>query len=87
MQAEIPPPIIFNPYKHHFRFLLSEIEEWKAKGWVFAYEQILKVGNNLIDFYLGNLSVEQMADEASNALSEFGINTKLQYDIWLGTKK
>lgn len=83
MPAEIPLPIMFNPYKHHFRFLLNEIEKWKQYEWSDVSEDLLSIGNNLIDFYLGSLSVNQLCAESINFFHSRKIISKNKFKKWI----
>ena len=87
MPTEIPLPIAFNPYKHHFHFLLNEIDEWKTMDWDFGHKQIIGIGNNLIDFYLGYLMIEQITRETLTILESMQIRSEKQYNAWLGYSK
>jgi hypothetical protein len=83
MYDKIPVPITFNPYKHHFLFLLKELEKWKTMGWELVEKEILSIGNNLIDFYLGNLSIPQICIEINNFFRNKNITDKSEFLIWL----
>lgn len=63
MNKKIPVPITFNPYKHHLKFLKEEINGWKNISWERVENKIVCIGGNLLDFYLGQLSVEEICRE------------------------
>ena len=33
MIPDIPKPITFNPFKHHFQFILEQIKLWQNQEW------------------------------------------------------
>ncbi|MDX8340215.1 hypothetical protein SLH46_13530 [Draconibacterium sp. IB214405] len=86
MPVEIPLPIQFNPYKHHFRFLLSELENWypdKPEEW---RPKIFLIGNNLFDFYLGLLSSEKIAVLCNEYFNNRNINNLQSFNTWMGQR-
>lgn len=83
MSDKIPVPITFNPYKHHFHFLLKEIEKWKTMNWDLVEKDLLSIGNNLIDFYTGNLRVRQICNETIDFFKNKNITDKTIFAIWL----
>lgn len=56
-------PVTFNPYKHHLGYLRMKIENWKGKPWIEVKQEIMYIGNNLIDLYYGQLTVKGIYDE------------------------
>lgn len=83
MSEKIPVPITFNPQKHHFCFLLNEIEGWKTMEWSEVKQELLQIGNNLIDLYLGQLSVQQICEESINLFRSEGITDGIKFAAWL----
>lgn len=79
MTSDIPEPITFNPVKHHFRFLLRKIEDWRLQDWQQTEEQLRVIGNNLLDFYLGDLSINAICSET---LLYFKTNNLLEREIF-----
>ncbi|MEN8116371.1 MAG: hypothetical protein ABFS16_05300 [Bacteroidota bacterium] len=83
MSVKIPAPITFNPHKHHFHFLLSEIERWKHMNWELVEQELLTIGTNLIDFYLGNLDVQQICNETITFFEQTDLLDKEIFKYWL----
>ena len=83
MSEKIPVPITFNPYKHHFLFLLKEIEIWKTMSWIKVETDLLSIGNNLIDFYTGNLNIQQICTETISYFKNKNITNRNIFTIWL----
>jgi len=84
MQSEIPSPITFNPYKHHFRFLLEEIKKWNTE---IIKENVLSIGNNLTDFYLGTLDIIEICNECNDFFTGQNITNLASFSEWLGQSK
>ncbi|MCD6354061.1 MAG: hypothetical protein J7L95_00785 [Prolixibacteraceae bacterium] len=87
MTDKIQLPLTFNPYKHHFKFLRAQVAKWKKTGWEVAEPTLRTIGNNLLDFYIGKLTVEQICNEC---LTFFHKNQLLQRDNfyeWLRNEK
>lgn len=82
MQAEIPLPVTFNPYKHHFRFLLDEVKCWNTPEQI--NEKLLPIGNNLTDFYLGELSVSTICNECKAYFEKQKIGEQSTFSKWMG---
>ncbi|HPF52291.1 MAG TPA: hypothetical protein PK335_11985 [Draconibacterium sp.] len=80
MQKEIPAPIMFSPLKHHLYFLQEEIKRWKSISWLEVQEELLLIGKNLIDFYTGSMTVNQIGTEV---LEFLGQRNLLNYDAFL----
>lgn len=83
MPVEIPVPITFNPQKHHFRFLLNEIEYWKTIDLLEVEKDLLLIGNNLIDFYQGYLSVAEICEESVHYFHQKKIMEEEQFIKWM----
>lgn len=81
---KIPAPITFNAHKHHFRFLQQQIENWKKAGWQKAEKELLTLGDNLLDFYTGKLSVENIGNECLQFFRKEKINDFHSFRNWLG---
>jgi len=43
MIPDIPKPITFNPFKHHFQFILEQIKLWKNQEWKEIDKDFLKL--------------------------------------------
>lgn len=83
MPVEIPLPIQYNPYKHHFRFLLTELAVWQNSNWSVTESAMLTIGNNLFDFYLGYLTPEQVCTANLNYFKTNNISTETDFYNWL----
>lgn len=87
MPLEIPLPIQFNAYKHHFRFLLKELAYWQKSEWAVAEAALHFIGDNLFDFYIGNLSGEEVCNTSFNYFKTKHIVTKKAFVNWLGNSQ
>ncbi len=83
MIEKIEAPVTFNAHKHHFRFLLKEIELWKNLDWKQVEPSILLMGENLLDFYTGFLTVENICTECHQYFFSIGVNDKAAFSKWL----
>lgn len=83
MTEKIETPVTFNAHKHHFRFLLKEIELWKNLDWKLIEPAILLMGENLTDFYTGFLTVENICTECRQYFLSIGVNDKAAFSKWL----
>lgn len=82
---EIPFPITFNPQKHHLGFLKKQLQLWKSREWTAVYPDLLSIGNNLLDFYFGKLSVEKIGKECIDFLQKNKLTEKDNFFAWLGS--
>ena len=83
MNKKIPHPITFNTHKHHFQFLLKQIKRWRKQEWKEVEEELISIGENLIDFYTGDLSAEDICNECSHFCKINDINRKITLLKWL----
>lgn len=87
MYPKIPVPVTFNPHKHHFSFLLKQIELWKKTDWETVEKELLLIGGNLLDLYLGRLPVEQVCKECIEYFAEMEISGPAEFRKWLAPKE
>ena len=87
MKEEIPLPVTFNPYKHHFRFLKYQIKIWKKLEWEIVEPELLNLGENLLDLYVGELSVDQIYRECIEYIHGKGVLKRSEFSHWLGNKE
>ena len=79
----IPVPVTFNAHKHHFRFLIHQIGIWKNLNWKQVEAELQGIGENLIDFYTGELTVENICAECVHFFKTKNINDKISFANWL----
>jgi len=87
MQKEIPAPVMFSPLKHHLYFLQEEIKRWKGISWLEVQEELLQIGSNLIDFYTGSLTVDQICTEVLEFFGQNNLLTRYAFLEWLQAPK
>lgn len=83
IDPKIPVPFTFNPHKHHFGFLLKQVEQWKTMKWEKVEDELSFIGSNLLDLYLGDLSVEQICEEGFDNLNQKNITNVIELKNWL----
>lgn len=83
MNQKIPVPITFNTYKHHFQFLLKQIKSWQKSEWKYVEPDLSKIGENLIDFYTGKLTVENICNECLYYFKQNKIDGNIAFSEWL----
>lgn len=76
-------PITFNAHKHHFRFLLQRIGVWKTSHRENAAHELLLIGENLLDFYTGDLMVEEICNQCFLYFEIRNIKNKDLFINWL----
>ena len=86
MEELVPKPILFNFWKHHLHFLLSEIREHQGIGDKDALiNQMKKIGNSTTDLYTGNMSIREICDYCIAELKKMHHYRKDIYIKWLNT--
>jgi hypothetical protein len=83
MIEKIQVPITFNAHKHHFRFLLQRIEIWKTLEWQLVEQELTSIGENLIDLYTGDLTIENIGTECLQIFKNLNIKNKTTLTAWL----
>lgn len=83
MKNNIPEPITFNPYKHHYYFIKEQIRLWKKEGEAGAPDELLKLGDNLLDLYFGPLTIAQICDECITFLLANQILAAKSFREWI----
>jgi hypothetical protein len=83
MNEKIQVPITFNPHKHHFKFLLKQIETWKNQEWNQVEQELIGIGENLLDFYTGDLTLENICAECVQFFKTNNISDKISFANWL----
>ncbi|MDI3527752.1 MAG: hypothetical protein PWR03_1935 [Tenuifilum sp.] len=81
-------PVAFNPIKHHRDYVCSLIFEQRKKNNLDCLKSVLaSIGGTLIDFYIGPLTVNQIAFEVISILAKEKVNSLSEYKSWLGFPK
>ncbi|MHC2990389.1 hypothetical protein OB13_01870 [Pontibacter sp. HJ8] len=84
---ELPTPILFHPLKHHLLYIREFI-----RLHTFAEEADLKaairtIGSSQLDFYTGDLTAQQIAQEVIAYLGEKELLTAEAYRLYLAATK
>jgi hypothetical protein len=83
MDLKIPAPVTFNPHKHHFGFLTDQIKTWRRQDWEKIQPELFFMGENLIDLYLGSLSVNQVCYECIRYFRNENVLERTAFLDWL----
>ena len=83
----IDPPVVFNPYKHHLGFLKNRIEKWRQQEWADVEKELLNIGNNLIDLYCGELTVNEISHQCLAFAKNNHITSPEELASWLKPMK
>ena len=73
---ETPPPVLFNPWKHHADFLREQIRSASARGPDALHGlavQLRVVGADLMDLYHGTLPPAEIGRLVSSRLAADGL--------------
>jgi hypothetical protein len=87
MHLRIPVPVTFNPHKHHFGFLMHQIDCWRKTDWAKVEKELQLIGGNLLDLYTGNLTVEKICMECINSFRNKNITTPDKLHEWLAPRE
>jgi hypothetical protein len=84
---DIPPPITFNPHKHHLEFLKLQIKNWKSQPWTEVEKDLLLIGTNLIDMYCGKLTTDEICRQCLDFAEKKSLSSAEKLNNWLETKE
>ncbi len=89
VSEEVPKPILFNVLKHHHMSLQALIEDAVERGVSFLpalADRLLVLGDNLMDLYLGELSVSQVSGTVLSMLSDQQTLEYSSFSTWVEGK-
>jgi len=72
-EADLPVPILFHPLKHHLGYIKAFIQTQVDQSPQQIARQLQRIGNSQLDFYTGNLSPTQIADEVISYLQNYSL--------------
>jgi hypothetical protein len=85
-ENQIPPPLLFNPLKHHLGFIRDYIADKTKKR--IDNQSVLKdlkhLGGSLMDVYSGPLSPQKILREINNYLKENNLTEREVFNSWAG---
>jgi hypothetical protein len=82
----VPPPVLFNAYKHHagaLRRYIAEAARQGEPGLVAMAARLVVIGNELMDLYTGDLAPEGIAARVLDLLNKEGRLALGPYKEWL----
>lgn len=82
--SNIPEPIIFNCWKHHFSFILKQIRKARHdKDQELLQSGLVKIGTSQIDFYIGELEPEDITRQVLQKLNKTNLINTDSYLQWI----
>jgi hypothetical protein len=87
---DILPPVLFNPWKHHLKFIQSEINQAAKCGEVNLSRLrggLLSIGDSITDLYTGGLSPTDISSFIINDLRTSGLLERDAYAGWINKAK
>ncbi|KOY84933.1 hypothetical protein AD998_01090 [bacterium 336/3] len=85
MKSENLSPILFNAWKHHWKYIQKQIKEFEQIEDL--NNQIKIIGHSVLDLYIGSLSVENIYQEVISILQEKDCLEEEKYLKWLQENK
>lgn len=80
----VPPPVLFNAWKHHAGWVRSRIATVTDETGVKQLaEEVVVVGTKLMDFYTGKLSPWEVAERVLGQLRETGTLDRERFTEWV----
>ncbi|MCU0436996.1 MAG: hypothetical protein MUC49_03715 [Raineya sp.] len=74
-------PILFNAWKHHWKYIQKQIEKFKQIEDL--NNQIKVIGHSVLDLYIGELSIENISEEIISILQKKDFFEEYKYLNWL----
>lgn len=81
--AGVSSGVVFNPWKHHLKFLQAILLQSVEKGDALIRNHILTIGNNVTDLYCGNLSPSYISQYILEELNVKAVNNYTDYCQWI----
>ncbi len=81
----LPLPIAFNSLKHHLSAIKDFLknEPFNHEN-LYTYKEIVNsIGGSLIDYYTGDLTPQQIAEQVIYQLKSMNIHHRLSFDKWV----
>lgn len=79
-------PIMLNCWKHHAGFIKSKIQEYRESGdfdFPAIRENLLRIGDSLMDLYLGGLLPKEISDYILKSFTRYNIIDRDRFILWL----
>lgn len=87
MKILIPNPILFNVWKHHAGYVVSQLKQAKEMDLEYFAREVKIIGNNQMDLYVGSLSPKEIGKEIVAILQEKQIQSRTAYQEWITQTK
>ncbi|MFT2009134.1 hypothetical protein ACMA1I_10705 [Pontibacter sp. 13R65] len=80
---QLPKPVLFHPLKHHLGYIREFIGRGAAASAAEQQAALQTIGSSQLDFYLGQLSARQLAEEVVTLLEEQQVLEPAPYQVFL----
>ena len=87
MNHHIPIPVMFNPLKHHAGYIMQMATIRRQAGIKIIPDDLLPVGENLTDLYIGKLSVMEICNTCLELLSGDSVLTPDTFSKWMSNRE
>lgn len=82
----IPPPLLFNPLKHHLVFIREFISENIEMANASIVKELKHLGGSVMDIYSGVLSPGEISEELVGFLRTKKLMKRTSFSMWAGTE-
>ena len=83
---ELNENIEFNCLKHHLNYTTKKLAEANRNEICQFLEEINKIGNNILDLYLGKMTSAQIVEELLNKIKLVKVKDKNSFEFYLGNE-
>jgi len=80
----IPPPLLFNPLKHHLGFIKEFISENIETGNYSIVKELKHLGGSVMDVYSGALTPKEICEELLCFLKTKKLSKEIPFSSWAG---
>jgi hypothetical protein len=86
VKCETSGPVLLNCWKHHAGFIKSKVIQYKKnpeRNSLALTQEIISIGESLMDLYTGELTPQEIADEVLHQLEKEQASGMREYGAWL----
>jgi hypothetical protein len=83
---ELKGNIEFNSLKHHLNYTIIKLAEVNRNDNNRLLKELNKIGNNILDLYIGKLTSAQIVEELLNKIKSVKVTDKNSFEFYLGNE-